>query len=398
MHWLIVEDALRDRKGHWFEYVSTFVRGLNDLGDEVTVLVDHAAQAFVLEHLRAEPVLPSSIWHRMNDSCSRVRRYARVLRHAIATYHRIRRRMSSRPPVDIVFVPTILVHHLLGWFFLIKRKPAHSVVVLFFPNLPIRLRQRNRPEWISSPTAWLLSTLLKGLASEIKGGRVILGTETEEMQAAFAALLALPVQYFPHPVEGLPEVKEPRGISEITMACYGPARYEKGSDIMIDAIQAYLARYPGTHIKFIFQWLNDFQTPTGKWVSIPEALRAHPKVHVIMRYFDDGEYRRHLSHTHAMLLPYRVSSYNLRVSRLAIEALVNGLPVVAASGTTLASQISRFGAGIFHGDGDVASLADAIRALEVRYADLSATALSRRSSAQRHFSVCHFRECIPTAA
>ena len=35
MKWLIVEDALRDRKGHWLEYVSTFVRELRALGDEV---------------------------------------------------------------------------------------------------------------------------------------------------------------------------------------------------------------------------------------------------------------------------------------------------------------------------------------------------------------------------
>jgi hypothetical protein len=33
MKWLIVEDALRDRKGHWLEYVSTFVRELRALGD-----------------------------------------------------------------------------------------------------------------------------------------------------------------------------------------------------------------------------------------------------------------------------------------------------------------------------------------------------------------------------
>jgi hypothetical protein len=30
MKWLIIEDALRDRKGHWLEYVSTFVRGLTE--------------------------------------------------------------------------------------------------------------------------------------------------------------------------------------------------------------------------------------------------------------------------------------------------------------------------------------------------------------------------------
>ncbi|MEI9864586.1 MAG: hypothetical protein WDN00_08545 [Limisphaerales bacterium] len=36
MRWLIVEDALRDRKGHWFEYLGTFARELRALDDEVT--------------------------------------------------------------------------------------------------------------------------------------------------------------------------------------------------------------------------------------------------------------------------------------------------------------------------------------------------------------------------
>ena len=40
MRWLIVEDALRDRKGHWAEYIGTFLRGLEKQGDEVVILCD----------------------------------------------------------------------------------------------------------------------------------------------------------------------------------------------------------------------------------------------------------------------------------------------------------------------------------------------------------------------
>jgi hypothetical protein len=54
MRWLIVEDALRDRKGHWFEYVETFARELRALGDQVTVLADHAAEPFLVEQLQVE--------------------------------------------------------------------------------------------------------------------------------------------------------------------------------------------------------------------------------------------------------------------------------------------------------------------------------------------------------
>ena len=46
MRWLIVEDALRDRKGYWFEYVSTFAQDLQGLGDPVTILADHLLSHF----------------------------------------------------------------------------------------------------------------------------------------------------------------------------------------------------------------------------------------------------------------------------------------------------------------------------------------------------------------
>jgi hypothetical protein len=91
MKWLIVEDALRDRKGHWLEYVSTFVRELRALGDEVVVLCDRKAQGFVMEQTGARPVLPESIWHRMSDGAGALKRYLRVPGHAVATFFAMRK-------------------------------------------------------------------------------------------------------------------------------------------------------------------------------------------------------------------------------------------------------------------------------------------------------------------
>jgi hypothetical protein len=91
MKWLIVEDALRDRKGHWLEYVTTFVQGLKELGDEVVVLCDRKAEGFVMEHTGARPVLPESIWHRMGDGAGAVKRYLRVPGHSIATLFAMRK-------------------------------------------------------------------------------------------------------------------------------------------------------------------------------------------------------------------------------------------------------------------------------------------------------------------
>ena len=67
MRWLIVEDALKDRKGHWLEWVTTFDRGFRDLGDEVTVLADAAVEKDICDSLRAEAILPHSIWHRLGN-------------------------------------------------------------------------------------------------------------------------------------------------------------------------------------------------------------------------------------------------------------------------------------------------------------------------------------------
>jgi glycosyltransferase involved in cell wall biosynthesis len=284
MKWLIVEDALRDRRGHWVEYVSTFVSGLKELGDAVTVLCDRKAEAFIMEQTGARPVLPESIWHRMGDGAGALRRYARVPGHAWATFVAMRRifkelnhglhgltRMgnvqgdaqrtsagaafsspstsklardsentsptrgvsgpaSSLPatshslratvpealtpatsyplpatsiPLNWIFVPTVLVHHLLGWWMLLRTSsvPRDSRLVLFFPNLPIHLDDAGRAFWNGGPTTKLMAWLLAQLRKEVESGWVVLGVETHAMRLALESLIGMRVTYLPHPVE-----------------------------------------------------------------------------------------------------------------------------------------------------------------------------------------------------
>ncbi|MFM8888129.1 MAG: hypothetical protein ACKOKC_17145 [Chthoniobacterales bacterium] len=67
MRWWTFEDALRDRKGHWSEYLQNFRRGLEAEGDEVRIFADRECQPELAEALGAEPVLPKSMWARMSD-------------------------------------------------------------------------------------------------------------------------------------------------------------------------------------------------------------------------------------------------------------------------------------------------------------------------------------------
>ena len=353
MKWLIIEDALRDRKGHWLQYVSTFVRGLRELGDEVVVLCDRKAEGFILEQTGARPVLPESIWHRMGDGAGALKRYLRVPGHAVATLFAMRKffrsfnhrghrdhgeesakkqeinhenhekarieeaglrpgsragavfsnpfasklardsentsltrsasgpteeslraddmglgsaggnqladskeflegqsqaglqmdnqkdpsirtandrstsgEYSSSVPIreirgsnsvtldaerstldsgeapDWIFVPTVLVHHLLGWWMLLKMGslPKESRVLLFFPNLPIRLDEMRLAHWSGGPTTKLMAWLFGQLRNEVESGRVVLGVETHAMRRALEELIQMPVVYLPHPV------------------------------------------------------------------------------------------------------------------------------------------------------------------------------------------------------
>ena len=545
MKWLIVEDALRDRKGHWLEYVSTFVRELQALGDEVEVLCDRKAQGFVMEQTGARPVLPESIWHRMGDGAGALKRYLRVPGHAVATFFAMRKvfrgfnhnrargqvqeratggwpegrgsgnervkghrrfshggtadtereackrldkpsgaafsnpstselawdsentsltRSASEPaslpktshslpatssPPDWIFVPTVLVHHLLGWWLILRAGsvPEDSRVLLFFPNLPIRLDDQGQPHWTGGPTTKLMAWLFAQLRGEVENGKVVLGVETHAMRRALAGLIRMPVTYLPHPVEAQGETRverresrasspatsySPPGTSAkpIVFGCYGAARWEKGSDIFQEAIRLILraAERPMTDsglliadgvpgakaldagrstlvpsllapssklqaLRFCIQWVEDFQDDSVNLVSIDPWLRDHPKVEVIGRYFEGDEYERRLAQTDVMVLPYR-KPYQLRVSRVVIEAMLNGMPVIATRGTTLFEQAEEYGEVLGCKEGDAESLAEAMLEVAERFEVLRASAEEKVNAAAESFSVGYFRKLI----
>ncbi len=132
MKWWIFEDALRDRKGHWSEYLQTFRLGLEAEGDEVCIFADRECEPALAKTLGAEPFLPKSIWARMSDGVPRWRRLLRIPSHGFATYRTISKLLSGcsacssptrrryepegalpagRALPDLIFVPTILGHH-----------------------------------------------------------------------------------------------------------------------------------------------------------------------------------------------------------------------------------------------------------------------------------------------
>jgi glycosyltransferase involved in cell wall biosynthesis len=398
MRWLIVEDALKNRTGHWLEWVTTFDRGLRELGDEVTVLADREVEDDIRDSLRAEAILPRSIWHRLGDGAGPLTRYSRVVTHNWQTGRVMDHYLRNRTGFDAIFVPTVSVHHLLAWTRLIKHtlRGRKTRVLLFFLTAPVKNGLAGTPIPDGSPTGRLLRATLGWLAPEIRTGKVVLGVETKAMQCAFETLSGLPFVWFPQPVA--PPVREARPHGEqIKMACFGAARAEKGSDVLQEAIRLYLREKRGSRAHFTIQWIDNF-TAGGRLITKAADLETDSRVNFVTRYFREGEYAKHLQQTDVMLLPYRLDSYALRGSRVVIEAAVNGIPVIVTSGTTLASIAEAFRTGIECKDGNPQSLAEAIGQMEQGFEEMSEQARRMKSTAVDLFSVKQFRRIFLASA
>jgi glycosyltransferase involved in cell wall biosynthesis len=159
------------------------------------------------------------------------------------------------------------------------------------------------------------------------------------------------------------------------------------------AIRQVLEKNPDIPARFAFQWVEDFTDDAGRTCCLDPWLERNPKVEVIRRYFGEQEYAGFLARTDVMLLPYRLP-YQLRVSRVLIEAMLLGLPVVATRGTTLADQAGEFGAAVLCDDGSADSLASAIIEASAEHSALQLLAEKKAQAAGRHFSIAGFRQII----
>lgn len=398
MNWWIIEDALHDLKGHWIEYLRTFRRGLDVEGDELRIFASRECDADVALTLGAEPELPPSIWARISDGAPKWKKLWRVASHGIATWLSVSRllRKNSNSP-DIIFVPTVLVHHLFGWWLLLHGplRKSRSKVLLFFPNTPAYLDDQDKPHWNPDPSAKLFAWLIRRCGRWVHQGKLILGAETEPMVRAMTALSGVPFQYLPHPVGSLSVARnagQARPII-IRLGAYGAARYEKGSDLILEAAKRYLAENPDQRVRFSLQWIDDYSLPDGTKVTLDPELLASPQFEFIRGYFPEGGYEKQLQQTDVMLLPYR-DAYRLRVSRVVIEAMQAGMPVITSKGTTLHQQARSHGVAIECDQDDAESLLKAIRAVVEDFPDLQAAAAKSVECSRRHFSARNFREIL----
>lgn len=119
----------------------------------------------------------------------------------------------------------------------------------------------------------------------------------------------------------------------LTITCPGFARYEKGADLLQDAIREILSRPDADRFHFILQWPEPFALPDGTMLGPDPELLNDPRVEFLNRSLSLDEYEELMGRTDIVILPYRRSSYHNRVSRVAIEAAGRGIPLIYTEGT-----------------------------------------------------------------
>jgi glycosyltransferase involved in cell wall biosynthesis len=402
MIWWIFEDALRNNVGHYFEYIKTFKRGLEAEGDTVRIFVDHKAEEWVLVSLGAEPRLPRSIWARTSDNAPRWKKLLRYPGHGCATYwsvSRLLRSPASEPP-DVAFFPSVSTHHLVGLVPLLRQLAPHipTKFLLFFPNVPICQDPMTGQAMLKADaTAKWFPALLAFLRPLVEDGRVILGTETRSMQNALTTLCGLPFIYLPHPVEFDANAMPAQGSDQLLIGHYGSARHEKGSDLFQAASMIWLQRNPDANVHFIMQWLEDFHDNGGNLIQKDPKLVANSRFKFIDHYFDpNGGYLRQVAATNIMILPYR-EAYRFRLSRVVIETMLAGIPVVSSLSTTLHEQATEHGANIGIQMDSVESLVKGIDEAVNNYTQLVIKARDKTTDCSRHYSVSFFKKCLFTS-
>lgn len=392
---MIVEEALRDQKAHWYSYIRTIQEAALKRGWEVNVACNKNADEFVKRTFTSFPLFSHAVYLDNTRPKFRGERYYSFLLHSFRSLKVLWPFLKRRPLYDEVFVPTVLVQHLLAWL----------ILLLFHPNKPKRVTLF----FVTNPGVWnrdiltaeipktaiLLKCILFLFRALPTKKRVRFAVETKAAKSEFERLSNLEFELLPHPVQfDLSSNPETGKGTSLVFACFGFARYEKGTDLLKRAIETLLTSQKDPELRFVIQWTDPFSMPDGSF-CLPDGIIAnHSQVRIISNALNNDEYLSLLRGTDCMILPYRNSSYYGRVSRVAIEATCFGIPLIYTKCGWLEELVTNFGAGIGIEDESLNDLLNGIRAISSKYLEFRNLASERSNSAKNYFSPDYFIELL----
>ena len=378
---LIVEEALKDRRGHWYEYNLAIVTEARRRKIDTTILTHRAIQDDLREEMQAVPYFPVTSWDQVYYHPSEWRRYIGILRHNFRVARLMQRHFATHAPYDVVLVPTVVLYHWLAWRWVAFRGCGRH-----FHKLVLTTRN-NAGEYDPATRAYRYGTsakvLKRAVASfkkPVQTGCVELASDSSRLAAQYTELCGVPFVTYPHPrpSDHLPpagQVRDPQ--RPIVFSALGPPRYEKGSDLILEAIRLVRQRRPELPLRFVLQWNIKVYDSLRKEVVPSPELEADPQVEFIRRDLTSQEYQQRLETADVLLVPYRRPQYHARLSGVAIEAFQSGIPCICVSDTWIAESMAAIGSGLAIAEETGVALANAMISFADRHAEFRQLARER---------------------
>jgi glycosyltransferase involved in cell wall biosynthesis len=346
---LIVEEALKNRTGHWYEYNKAIIEEARSRGVQVTILAHREIDPVIRDELGATPFFPVTSWDQIYNYPQAWRRYLGILQHNF----RISRLLWSHfrdcnRTYDVVLVPTVVLYHWLAWRLLValgSGKWFRRVVLTIRNNAGVYEPASRSYRFGSSARviAWLVGTFRHAVVD----GRVQLATDSSALAKQYEQLCGVSIVTYPHPrpYSQWPIKSKLASGKEKVFVALGPPRYEKGSDLIVEAIHEILLAEPEFPARFVLQWNTPVFTPEGVEITLPFYLTSNPKVQVLNESLSSADYQFYLEEADVLLLPYRKEQYHARLSGIAIECFQSGASCICVSDTWLEDCMIQIGSG-----------------------------------------------------
>lgn len=397
---LIVEEALKNHTGHWYEYDRAVTEFNRIAGVDVTVVAHWTLDPEIAQELNATPLFEYTNWDGIYHSPSAWRRYLGILQHNWYVYRTLDKFLADSEGYDCIFVPTVVIFHWIAWLGLIRKYQGKKFkrLVLF-----IRNNAGSYPNGANQPVfqrhTILLKKVLQAYQKSIDAGVVCIGTDSSRHGTEYKLLAGIDIKVFPHPKVQTTDALRPSVVAHspgtpVVFSCLGPARLEKGVDILQEAILHLLHTHPNLNAKFVIQWNREILKEDGSILARNPQLEESGRVLFLTQDLTSEEYDNYLTQSSCIILPYRRQAYYTRLSGIAIEAAMLGIPLIYTRDTWLEDAVTQYGAGIGIDNEDAMALANAITLMTENIEHYRVNAKEKSLLARSYHSLEHFLKCL----
>ncbi len=364
---LVSEEALQTEVGHFFEYNRSIYEIAKNFGVETAFAIHKQANQSIIDVLSACPVYEKTSWGSISTERNPVKRHAGTIIHNLRVYSTMREVLKQLGGTDVIFAPTVTIHHLLGFYLLARRhlgRDFKRLVILTRNNIASYDEGSSIPNF--KRQSIIFAKLIQSLSKIYSSEEFAFTTDSERLADEYEVLCGIRPIVMPSPRIAPPRIAplrlaEAKSDGLTRFVSLGPARFEKGIDLFETAIaQTLNAPTPLRSAQFIVQW-NQPVYDGPKLVTPNEELLVHPATRYITEDMSSDVYDSELYNADCIVLPYRRSSYFARISGVAVEAVTAGIPLIYTKDTWCEGLVQISGAGIGIPDGDAKALADAIR-------------------------------------